>query len=185
MSVNRSNIWSVETQNRQVFNWESILSEWNNSLSMHPYVQTVIDNLKATSDPNSTTDFPLSHFIKFLNWERAGLTWFLYEVVSMRYMWGESRLDYVRELVAMDEIELDRGFPSFPGSPKEYRTVRRFLRDSLNAEELEVVDMMPRLIAPQEDVEMESAPSTKSRRTVALRSRVSISGSISVASTSL
>ena len=160
----RSNIWSSDQQNRQIFNWGSILSEWNDSLTMHPYVQTVIDNLKATSDPNSDYNFPLSHFSKFLNWERAGLTWFLYEVVTMRYIWGESRLDYVAELIDMDEIELDEGFPFFPGSPRNYRTVRRFLHDSLNAEELEYLDMMPSLITHQDDVIMESAPATPSRR---------------------
>ena len=114
---------------------------------MHPYIQTVLDNLKAASNPDDQDhDFPLSHFQKFLNWEREGLTWFLYEVVTMRYMWGGTRLDYVRDLVAMDEIHLDEGFPTFPGSPKNHRTVRKFLQDSLSADELELVDMMPALV---------------------------------------
>ncbi len=142
-------LWDNDVQNRQVFNWTEILRQWNESLTLHPYVQTVIDNLKVTSDPNSSYDFPLSHFQKFLNWEREGLTWFLYEVVTMRYMWGgETRLDYVRDLIEMDEIHLDEGFPTFPGSPKNYRTVRKFLQDSLSSEELEYVEMMPELVTP-------------------------------------
>jgi hypothetical protein len=134
-------LWDNEEQNVNVFNWNEILEEWNESLTMHPYVQTVVDNLKAVSDPDSEYDFPLSHFLKYLNWEKDGLTWFLYEVVSMRWMWGESRLDFVKELVQRPEIKIDEGFPFFPGSPRNFRTVRKFLTDSLSEDELDYVEM--------------------------------------------
>jgi hypothetical protein len=134
-------LWDNEEQNVNVFNWNEILEEWNESLNMHHYVQTVIDNLKAVSDPDSEYDFPLSHFLKYLNWEKDGITWFLYEVVSMRWMWGESRLDFVKDLVKRPEIKLDEGFPVFPGSPKNIRTVRKFLTDSLSEDELEYLEM--------------------------------------------
>ena len=134
-------LWSNERQNVTVFNWQDILNSWNESLNMNPYVQTVIDNLKAASDPDSNYSFPLEHFLKYLNWEKEGLTWFLYEVVSMRYMWGETRIDYVEELIKRPEIKLDEGFPVFPGSPRHYRTVRKFLTDSLSEDELDFIDM--------------------------------------------
>lgn len=171
---NIANLWNDETQNRQIFNWSNILSEWNNSLTMHPYVQTVIDNLKVTSDPNSSYDFPLSHFQKFLNWEREGLTWFIYEVVTMRYMFGgETRLDYVRDLVTMDEVHLDEGFPVFPGSPKNHRTVRQWLENNLSTEELEYVDMMPSL-APSTPVRSSTPAQAEPRAPIVVRLRNSV-----------
>ena len=156
---NLRNIWSSYEQGRQIFNWKSILEEWNQSLNLHPYVQTVIDNLKIASDPNEDRDFPLAHFKKFLNYERDGLTWFLYEVVTMRYMFGgETRLDYVADLVASDAIVLDEGFPTFPGSPKNHRTVRQFLNENLSEDEREFVDMMPALVPPSLSVTNPSSP---------------------------
>ena len=167
---NMNNIWSSDQQNRQIFNWGSILQTWNDSLNMHPYVQTVIDNLKIASDPNEDHDIPLAHFKKFLNYESAGLTWFLYEVVTTRYMFGgETRLDYVTDLVEMNEVHLDEGFPIFPGSPKTHCTVRKFLQDNLSEEELEFVDLMPQLVAPSPAAPATPAtpaiPSTPSRPT--------------------
>jgi hypothetical protein len=138
-------LWDNEEQNSNVFNWNEVLEEWNESLNMHPYVQTVIDNLKAVSDPDSEYDFPLSHFLKYLNWEKDGITWFLYEVVSMRWMWGESRLDFVKDLAKRPEVKLDEGFPFFPGSPKNFRTVRKFLIDSLSKDELNYLELPPKM----------------------------------------
>lgn len=154
-------LWDSEEQNVTVFNWTEILEEWNESLTMHPYVQTVIDNLKAAADPDSEYNFPLSHFLKYLNWEKDGIAWFLYEVVSMRWMWGESRLDYVKELVHRPDVKLDEGFPVFPGSPRNYRTVRKFLTDSLSADELEYLDMAPNRpppITPPRPIRVSSNP---------------------------
>ena len=153
-------LWSSEQQNANVFNWTEILEEWNESLTMHPYVQTVIDNLKAAADPDSEYDFPLSHFLKYLNWEKDSITWFLYEAVSMRWMWGESRLDYVKELVHRPDVKLDEGFPVFPGSPRNYRTVRKFLTDSLSEEELEYLEMAPirPLVTPPRPIRVSAPP---------------------------
>ena len=134
-------LWAQEQQTVNVFNWEQILEKWNESLIMDPYVQVVIDNIKAASDPHSNYSYPLSHFLKYLNYEPKALTWFLYEVVSMRWMWGESRLDYVEELIKRPEIKLDEGFPVFPGSPLKYRSVRRFLKDSLSEDEQDFIDL--------------------------------------------
>lgn len=147
-------VWDNEEQNVSVFNWTEILEEWNESLTMHPYVQTVIDNLKAVSDPDSESeyDFPLSHFLKYLNWEKDGISWLLYEIVSMRWMWGETRLDFVKELVHRSDVKLDEGFPFFPGSPRNFRTIRKFLLDSLSTEEVEYLEMPMRNNSSQHEI---------------------------------
>jgi hypothetical protein len=145
-------VWDNEEQNVSVFNWTEVLEEWNESLTMHPYVQTVIDNLKAVSDPDSETDFPLSHFLKYLNWEKDGISWLLYEIVSMRWMWGETRLDFVKELVHRPDVKLDEGFPFFPGSPRNFRTIRKFLVDSLSTEEVEYLEMPMRNNSSQREI---------------------------------
>jgi hypothetical protein len=156
-------LWDNDEQNCYVFNWNEVLEEWNDSLNMHPYVQTIIDNLKAASDPDSEYDFPLSHFLKYLNWDKDGITWFLYEVVSMRWMWGESRLDFVKELVRRPEVKLDEGFPVFPGSPRNHRTVRKFLKDSLSDDELEYLElpMRSQTIPPQANMHQPAPPAPK------------------------
>jgi hypothetical protein len=140
-------LWNTHSQPRRVFGWTDILAAWDNSLTMPPYVQTVIDNLRAVSDTNSNRDYPLEHFTNFLNDEQDGLKWFLYELITMRWMWGDARLDYVRHLV--DEIEdLDSFFPNFVGSPRQTQTVREFVERNLNDEEREYVNMLPSLVTP-------------------------------------
>jgi hypothetical protein len=138
-------LWNRNTQNVRVFNWTELLEEWNDSLNMPRHVQTFINNLQAASRAHhgDPADYPLSHFLTFLNDEQDGLKWFAYEIVAMRWMWGESRLDYLRQLV--DRIDhLDSGFPQFPGRPM--RSVREYLETHLSPEELEYVNMMPQLV---------------------------------------
>ncbi len=132
-------IWNNDRQTRTISGWDEILMEWDESLYQNAFVATVLENLKATSNWDSGKDFPLTHFLRFLDYEPNAMKWFLYEVIAMRWMWGESRIDYVKELVRM--IDLDSTFPVFPGSPCNTQTVRQFLTTHLNEDELEYLDM--------------------------------------------
>ena len=139
-------LWSTYS-NARIFDWKDLLEEWHDSLHMPLHIQTLIDNLKEASDPNSDFDPPLSQFLNYLNHEEAGLAWFLYELVTHRWMWSSIRLDFVRDLV--DEIEnLDGCFPRFPGSPWTSKTIRQWLTENLSADELDEVQMMPPLETP-------------------------------------
>ena len=143
-------LWNLNSQPRRVFGWTDILQQWSQSLTMHPYVQTVVDNLRSASDPENGRDFPLDHFTNFLNNEQDGLKWFLYETVAMRWMWGEARLDYVRGLV--DRIDdLDSFFPNFIGSPNQ--TIRQFLLDNLNNEERFFVNLPAPAVEHEDDMD--------------------------------
>lgn len=140
--ISRSNLWSTSRQNARVFNWCEELENWSENLTMNPYVQTVVDNLHAAVDPDGP-DVPLSHFRTYLNDEPEALKWFLYECVAMRWMWGNVRLDFVRDLMHL--IDLDSQFPSFVGSPQG-QTIRQFLEQHLTSEEKDAVDLMPPLV---------------------------------------
>ncbi len=110
---------------------------------MPAFVEVVIENLKATSNWDSGKDYPLTHFLKFMSYEKDAIKWFLYEVVALRWMWGESRIDYVRSLV--DFVDLDSYFPIFPGG-NQSMTIRQFLMEHLTPEELDYIEMMPPLV---------------------------------------
>jgi hypothetical protein len=111
---------------------------------MPPYVERILANLKEASNPDSDHNPPLSRFLSYLNHEQEGLAWFLYECISTRWMYGSVRLDYIRSLV--DEIEnLDGKFPLFPGSPQG-KTIRQFVQENLETDELAYVQMMPPLV---------------------------------------
>ncbi len=138
----RSNLWSVDRQNVRVFNWREELENWSENLEMNPYVQTVVDNLHAACNPDDPHYFPLSHFRTYLTDEPEALKGFLYECVAMRWMWGNVRLDFVRGL--MDLVDLDTEFPTFVGSPLNL-TIRQFLEQHLTPEEKDAVDLMPPL----------------------------------------
>lgn len=138
-------IWNENSQVRQVYNWTELLSDWNDSLTMPPYVLTVVENLRAASDPDNTYNPPLSHFLNYLNNEQDAIKWFLYECIAMRWMYGEVRLDYVRDLLTRVE-NLDSYFPDFVGSPGSRQTVREFVESSLSEREQDFVQLMPRLI---------------------------------------
>ncbi len=133
-------LWDDEHQPRIISGWEEILMAWDESLTMPAFVQTVIENLKAASNWDSGKDYPLSHFLKFFDYEHAAMKWFIYEVVALRWMWGESRIDYLRNLIAI--VDIDSEFPFFPGAPK-HMTIRQFLEEHLNADEKEYVEMPP------------------------------------------
>jgi len=136
-------IWSRFSTSR-VFNWSSILSEWNNSLMMPEYVQVVLENLKEACNADSTHDPTLAQFLRYLNNEQEGIAWFLFEAVTHRWMWSTPRLDYVREL--LDQLDdLDGYFPVFPGSPGYSQTIRQWVTENLDEEDLEYVNMMPAL----------------------------------------
>ena len=140
-------LWSTQS-NARVFDWNELLEEWHDSLQMPHAVQVVLENLKEASNPDSEFDPQLSQFLTYLNHEDAGLAWFLYEVVTQRWMWSSIRLDFVRDLV--DEIEnLEGCFPRFPGSPWTTKTIRQWLNENLSSEELDEVQMMPPLEPPE------------------------------------
>jgi hypothetical protein len=106
----------------------------------------VIDNLRATSDPDNVHEIPLRHFTDYLNYEEEAMIWFLYEVVTLRWTWGESRLDFVKEMLRnhRDCFDLEKTFPDFPGSPRQTQTVREFLMSFLNVDEQRYVQIPPR-----------------------------------------
>ena len=138
-----SRLWNSNT-NVRVWGWASILEQWNHSLFMPSEVETILENLKEACNPDSNYEPPLSKFLNFLNNEQAGISWFLFEAITHRWMWATPRLDYVRDLV--DEIEnLDSPFPDFPGSPGPLTTIRQWVTDNLTRAELEVVQMIPPL----------------------------------------
>ena len=142
-SPNMSFIWSRFSTSR-VFNWSAILSEWNNSMMMPEYVQIVLENLKEACNADSTHDPTLAQFLRYLNNEQEGIAWFLFEAVTHRWMWSTPRLDYVREL--LDQLDdLDGYFPVFPGSPGYSQTIRQWVTENLDEEDLEYVNMMPAL----------------------------------------
>jgi hypothetical protein len=138
------NLWTNDSQIRRIFGWADILREWNYTLKASTYITTLIDNLRATSDPKSTYDFPLSHFVTFLNDEQEGLKWLIYEIVAQRWMYADTPTEYLSELV--HRVDVDTGFPSFVGSPLSSKTVREFLEENLSEDELEDVEMLPRLV---------------------------------------
>ena len=129
-------------QQIRIFNWRSILEEWSQTLVPTPYIETVQKNLRVATANNS---FPLTHFLSYLNEEQEGIAWLIHEICSTRWMYGRIRSDYLRGLVLLVD-NLDSGFPAFVGSPRECMTIREFLEAQLTAEELDTVNMMPRLL---------------------------------------
>lgn len=141
-NYNSANLWDVKMMNRAIFNWRDILNTWNENLCMHPNVQIVIDNLRAASSWESGHDITIHHFLQYLNYEPEAIAWLLYEIVAMRWMWGESRIDWVKYLVSRSDIlNLESGFPAFPGSPNQRQSVREFLESHLTTDELEYIEM--------------------------------------------
>lgn len=150
-------LWSRLSTTR-IFDWSSILTEWNNSFNMPPYVEIVMANLKEACNPDSTYEPTIEQFLRYFNHEQPAIAWFLFENVTHRWMWTVPRLDYVRELV--DHVEnLEGYFPDFPGSPGRTQTIRQWLTANLDQDELEYVEMMPALMRmpqPEPDVQRAS-----------------------------
>jgi hypothetical protein len=137
-----SNLWLSNATHR-IFGWKELLEEWDATLQIPSQVTRVFENLQAATNPNGTHNPRLSQFLTYLNYEQEGLAWFLYECVTIRWMYDHVRVDYIRSLV--DEIEnLDGYFPRFPGSPQG-KTMRQFVQENLGAGELADVQMMPPL----------------------------------------
>lgn len=149
-------LWSRLNMTR-IFNWSSILSEWNNSFNMPLYVEVVMANLKEACNPESRYEPTMEQFLRYFNNEQPAIAWFLFENVTHRWMWSTPRLDYVRDLV--DQVEnLDGYFPEFPGSPGYTQTIRQWLNTNLDEDELEYVEMMPALVSiPQAQAQAQAA----------------------------
>lgn len=139
-------MWSLYNLPTRVFGWDELLLQWSTSGVQPVQVYRVLENLK-------TLNYPITHFLHYLNNEQDGILWLLFEIVSWRtstsngnWFWaGTPRLDYVKEL--LDHVEnLDAGFPNFPGSPRHHATVRQFLVGNLNSAQLDEVNMMPPLL---------------------------------------
>jgi hypothetical protein len=135
-------LWRSSNSHR-VYGWVQILNEWNATLEQAPYVETVIENIRAATNQAGDYSPRLSQFLTYVNYEQDAMKWLLYEFIAIRWLWGSIRLDYVRGV--LDEIDsLDSYFPAFPGSPS--CTLRQFVESNLDEEELEYVQMMPALV---------------------------------------
>jgi len=135
-------LWRSSNSHR-VYGWTQILNEWNATLDQAPYVETVIENIRAATNQAGDHSPRLSQFLTYVNYEQDAMKWLLYEFIAIRWLWGSIRLDYVRGV--LDEIDsLDSHFPAFPGSPS--CTLRQFVQANLDEEELEYVQMMPTLV---------------------------------------
>ena len=135
-------LWRSSNSHR-VYGWIQILNEWNATLNQAPYVETVIENIRAATNQAGDHSPRLSQFLTYVNYEQDAMKWLLYEFIAIRWLWGSIRLDYVRGV--LDEIDsLDSHFPAFPGSPTG--TLRQFVVSTLDEEELEYVQMMPALV---------------------------------------
>lgn len=135
-------LWRSNSSHR-VYGWNDILNEWNATLNQAPYVETVIENIRAATNQEGYHSPRLSQFLTYVNYEQDAMKWLLYEFIAIRWLWGSIRLDYVRGV--LDEIDsLDSHFPAFPGSPT--CTLRQFVEANLDEEELEYVQMMPALV---------------------------------------
>jgi len=135
-------LWRSSNSHR-VYGWLQILNEWNATLHQTPYVETVIENIRAATNQAGEHSPRLSQFLTYVNYEQDAMKWLLHEFIAIRWLWGSIRLDYVRGV--LDEIDsLDSYFPAFPGSPS--CTVRQFVVSNLDEEELEYVQMMPALV---------------------------------------
>ena len=146
LPVSPVSMWSLYNLPTRVFGWTELLREWSMSAVQPVQVYRVLENLK-------THQYPITHFLQYLNNEQDGILWLLFEIVSWRtstsngnWFWeGTPRLEYVKEL--LDHVEnLDAGFPDFPGSPRGHSTVRQFIVANLNGSQLAEVNMMPPLL---------------------------------------
>ena len=137
-------IWTTN-QIRRVFGWRDILQNWHNTLVPCSYIKTVMENLRAATSSTYGNNFPLTHFLTFLNYEQEGIKWLIYEVISSQWLHGRVRVDYLQGLV--DQVDnLDSGFPAFVGSPMNNITIRSFVNESLTTYDLGHINMMPPLV---------------------------------------
>ena len=133
-------MWNATSQPSRVFGWTDKLERWNSG-SYPVEIRTVLDNL------GCGRSLPSSHFFTYMNEEQDALKWFIFECVASSWQWASApRLSYIRD--AVDLIEnLDTTFPVFPGSPIQNQTVRGFLTQNLDEDQLVFVEMMPPLVS--------------------------------------
>jgi len=140
--------WNPTYQPARIFGWNEILLNWRQT-GTQPYVaMTLVQNLKAACNPLNSIDYPIDHFLNYLNYEQDGMKWMLYECISHSWLWnGEHRLDYIEALLNNID-DHDSGFPDFPGSPRNYTTVREFIDSNLSIDQLEELNanLMPPLV---------------------------------------
>lgn len=145
-----------------IYDWASILSNWNNSQVVPGSVKRVLDVLHAATNPNAAQSPPLRQFLRYFNYpeETEGLYWCLYEAVSVRWMYGSIRMDYVSGLARL--LNLDRPFPVFSGAPHTTQTVHQFLRENLTPDEFASLglEVAPVTSAPVTSASVTSAPVT-------------------------
>jgi hypothetical protein len=127
-------LWS-STSNAVAYDWNALFEQWAARSVVPAPVKTVQVNLKAATDPQNRHNPSISQFLNFLNFpaEKEGAYWLLHEIVSSRWMFGEIRVDYVREIAKA--IDIDIHFPHFPGAPDSSLTVREFLEANLSNKE--------------------------------------------------
>lgn len=149
--MNTKNLWNTYTPPTIIIGWKDILQAWDESVTMHKNVEVLLDNLHAASDYRSFQfNTPLSHFLHYLNYEPEAIQWFMYEIIAMRWMWGESRLDFLHSIIheRADLVNLENTFCDFIGSPRDSMTLRQFLTEHLTADELAFLDLPPPLRVP-------------------------------------
>ena len=136
-------MWSPTHQPRRIFGWKGIFDEWRATQEMPLYVRIVMKNLDIAS--RNYTYFPVSHFLDFVNHEQEPMAWLVYEFVSHRIKHGGTQLnlEFLRSIVDLIN-NLDSMFPMFPSAP--FTSIREFLEDNLTNDEIDYVQMLPRLI---------------------------------------
>ena len=148
-----ASLWSSNS-NAVAYDWNTIFEQWVSRSVVPSPVKTVQANLKAATDPQSRHNPSISQFLNFLNFpaEQEGTYWLLHEIISSRWMFGEIRMDYVREIAK--NIDVDIHFPHFPGAPDMSLTVREFLEANLSNKEfssLHLDHIVPDAYAVEDD----------------------------------
>ena len=140
-----SPLWS-STFAVTVFDWASLLDQWQARSVVPLPLRTVQVNLKAATNPRSTHNPPISQFLQYMNYpeEKEGVYWMMHEIIAGRWMFDTFRMDYLRALV--NRVDIDVAFPVFPGAPNSSQTVREFLHSNLSVKEYATLDLMPPLL---------------------------------------
>ena len=154
-----ASLWS-SSFNGVAFDWNSLFEQWSSRSVMPPPLKTVLTNLKAATDPHNRHNPSLSQFFNYMNFpaEQEGAYWLLHEIIASRWMFGEIRMDYVREIV--NNIDIDIHFPHFPGAPSSSLTVREFLQSNLSRKEFEslhIASILKDAYAVEDDLDLEDA----------------------------
>jgi hypothetical protein len=152
-----SSLWS-SSFNGAAFDWNTLFEQWSARSVMPQPLKTVRTNLKAATDPHNYHNPSISQFLNYMNFpaEQEGAYWLLHEIVASRWMYGEIRMDYVREIV--NNIDIDIHFPKFPGAPSSSLTVREFLQSNLSRKEFEslhIASLTKDAYAVEDEIELE------------------------------